>query len=166
MASIPISSLYLPGCVVFQSRAAAVAAIPGLPAYDPNQLPKYWGVPLAAGQDGTEEFTVHNLHDANGTPTWGVTYMSTAEAAAFNIPPDPTSATNAPVYPNSVPIPMVYPLPSGDSVIDTPFGLIISNSTTPAVTPGAPAAAGADPTVARILTICNGIAQKVGAPIG
>ena len=82
-----------------------------------------------------EEFVDYNLSAVNGAPAWGVTYMSTAQAAAFNIPPDATNPTNAPVYPNSVPIPMVYPLPSSDTVIDTPFGLVITSSTQAAAPP-------------------------------
>ncbi len=148
--SIPLSSLYLPGLALYQSRAAAMATIPNLPAYDPTQAPKYWVIPIEAAADPDALFTIHNLHDAAGVAKWSISGIPNSQAAALNIPPDPTSATNAPVYPPSVPIPMTYPLPNGESVIDTPFGLIL-NEAAPAVAPGSPVPAGTDPVLAAIL---------------
>ncbi len=149
MGSVPISSLYLPGAAIYQSRAAASATFPNLPAYDPSQPPKYWVVPPDPTADPDGPYTIHNLHDANGSATWGVSYITNQQAAALNIPPD-SSGTNPTVYPASVPIPMTYPLPAGDSVVDSPFGLIISSSG-PAPVAGSPAPAGTDLTIARIL---------------
>lgn len=147
--SIPLSTLYLAGVQVFQSRAAALAAFPNLPAYDPNQAPKYWALPADPTADPDGPFTIHNLHDANGSAVYGTSFILNSQVPVLNIPPDPTSATNAPVYPASVAIPMVYPLPAGDSDIDTPFGIILSYST-PVAAP-APTPTGTDPTIARIL---------------
>lgn len=126
MSTIAIQGLYVPGTVVYQSHAAALAAHPDLPSYD-GGLPKYWLFPLGPNDNPDDVFTIHNLHDANGSAKWGLTLLTKGQAAVLNIPPDPTNPTNAPVYPPSVPIPMTYPLPAGDTVVDTPFGIIVSD---------------------------------------
>lgn len=146
--SIALSTLYLAGVTVFQSRAAALVAFPNLPAYDPNQQPKYWRMDGDPTADPDLPFTIHNLHDANGTAVYGTSFIPNSQVPVLNIPPDSTGS-NPSVYPASVAIPMVYPLPVGDSVLDTPFSLILSYSApipAPAAIP-----AGTDPVLAEIL---------------
>lgn len=146
--SIPLSSLYLIGVTVFQSRAAALTAFPNLPAYDPSQSPKYWRMDLDPTSDPEAPFTIKNLHDANGQAIYGTSFIPNSQVPVLNIPPDSTGS-NPTVYPASVAIPMVYPLPVGDSVLDTPFSLILSYSA-PAPPP-ASIPTGTDPVWAEIL---------------
>lgn len=162
MTSIPLSSLYLPNIAVYQTQEAAIAA--GVPVnWDPTRAPQYWIATLPAGFDPDAPFTIHNLHDANGSAVWGVSYIPNSQAVTLNIPPTPASATNAPVYPNSISIPMVYPMPANDSVADTPFGLMLTQNDPPPAA-GSPAPAGTDPTIARILAGVQAILGKIGAP--
>lgn len=156
MANIPLSSLYLPTVAVYQTQAQAQAAGETV-NWNPNVAPQFWKATLPAGYDPDAPFTIHNLAaGVNGAPTWGLSYIPNSQAVTLNIPPTPASGTNAPVYPASIPIPMVYPLPAGDIATATPFGLELSDGN---AGQAAPAAGGADPTLVRVL---NGVNALLG----
>ena len=153
MANIPISSLYLPGLKLFQTQAAAKAA-GEIVSWDASKPPKYWRIAVDPSLDPTDPFTIHNLHDAAGTAVWSKSFITNEDAGLLNIPPDSTGP-NPIVYPPSVSIPMVYPLPVGDSYLDTPFGLIVSDSSNPAPV---------DPTMGRAIAGINALLVKAGLP--
>lgn len=173
MPSIALSTLYLPGVVVYQTQAAAIASGEKV-IWNPSQQPQYWravvgAIPgpvpaaLPVGYDPDGAFPIHNLHDANGSAVYGLSFIPNSQAVTLNIPPD-QSGSNPVVYPASIPIPMVYPLPAGDSDIDTPFGIILSYmAPTPVPTPPPNTT---DPVLAEILANTRtlvGLAGKVPA---